>query len=66
MTREGERSSHDVEAEIRRLCHRALIEQDPRMLRVMLANIRQKFHSHQDLLQSMSQETFEALWRLRH
>jgi hypothetical protein len=54
-----------VEEELRRLCRWALMEEDAKALRVVLAQIRQLVHENPELLRSMPEETWKMMWDLR-
>jgi len=56
-------ATEDIEKKIRMLCWRASNECNAGKLRVLLAEVRQILHSNPQILRSMSDETYEALWR---
>ena len=56
----------EIEEKVRKLCWTAKTERDPVKLRVALIQLREFLHQHHELLRSMTDETFEALWKLRH
>jgi hypothetical protein len=56
-------STEDIERKIRMLCWRASNEGNAGKLRVLLAEVRQILHSNPQILRSMSDETYDALWR---
>ena len=54
-----------VEEELRKLCRWALMEEDTKVLRVVLGQIRQLVHENPHLLRSMPEETWRIMWDLR-
>jgi hypothetical protein len=56
-------AADEIEKKIRMLCWRASNECNAGKLRVLLAEVRQILHSNPQILKSMSDETYDALWR---
>jgi hypothetical protein len=56
-------ATEDIEKKIRMLCWRASNENNAGKLHVLLAEVRQILQSNPEILRSMSDETYDALWR---
>jgi hypothetical protein len=56
-------ATDEIEKKIRMLCWRASNECNAGKLRVLLAEVRQILLSNPQILRSMSDETYDALWR---
>ena len=51
----------EVENTLKRLCAKASAQRNPRQFKHVLIRLRHFLHEHNELLRSMSDDTFEAL-----
>ena len=58
--------TEEVENTVKHLCAEASAQRNQRELKYMMIQLREFLHEHTDVLRSMSDDTFEALRKVRH